>query len=251
MVRKEDNNNKGLIKIKTELHNISDPVEKIELDSRQIVGVLTDATIGSIFSSIPCFNKFFEWIERVEQASREEKLKILLMEYNNHFDSIDDTISKLKFFTATRGGQTLFRKVIQIIDKGNEDQEWIHLLAITLKKVSETEFEKYFDSQMFTLSQIDRLSPQALILLSEYNIWKQANIQNTTTTSGQTMGDWAPQVTMFMRQHKKIDNLEIGARINHSFRELESTGMIDLKGEQLKLTAIGLSIYQLITDLTI
>lgn len=233
---------------KIEARHISDPLEEVGLDSQQIAGVLGKATTGSIVSSIPGFNKVFEWIERVDQASREEKLKTLLVEYKERFESFEDAISRLKLLTATRGGQTLFRKVIQIVDKGDEDQEWIRLLAIVLRRVSEAEFEKYFDAQMFVLSQIDRLSPQALILLSEYDVWRQANIQNTTTTSGQTMGDWVPQVTMFMRQKKSVDNLEVGARINHSFRELESTGMVDLKGHQLKLTAIGLEIHQAITE---
>jgi len=227
---------------------VSNPLAKVELDPEQIIGVLGKATTGSVVSSIPGLNKIFEWVERVDQASREEKLKTLLIEYSGRFESFEDAISKLKLLTATRGGQTLFRKIIQIVDKGDEDQEWIRLLAITLKKVFETEFEKYFDAQMFVLSQIDRLSPQALILLSEYAIWKEVNIQSTTTTSGQTMGDWIPQVTMFMRQKKGIDNLEVGARVNHSFRELESTGMINLKGHQLKLTAIGLEIHRIIID---
>ena len=234
--------------IKKEKSEISDPLEKIELESQQIAGVLAEATTGSIASSIPVINKIFEWVERVDRASREEKLKTLLNEYANHFGSIDDAISKLKLLTATRGGQTIFRKVIQIVDKGAEDQEWIRLLATALRKVSDAEFEKYFDAQMFILSQIDRLSPQALILLSKYSIWREANIQSTTTTSGQTMGDWIPQATMFMRQKLGVNNLEVGARINHSFRELESTGMVDLKGHQLKLTAIGLEIHRVITE---
>lgn len=233
--------------VKAESCEVSDPLETIELKPQQIAGVLAEATSGSIVSSIPVLNKMFEWMERVDKASREEKLKTLLVEYVGRFDSTDDAISKLELLAATRGGQTLFRKVIQIVDKGAEDKEWIRLLAIALRKVSETEFEKYFDAQMFVLSQIDRLSPQALILLSKYDIWRQANIQNTTTTSGQTMGDWIPQATMFMRQKLGVNNLEVGARINHSFRELEATGMVDLKGHQLKLTAIGLEIYRVIT----
>lgn len=232
----------------TETLGVSSPLEKIELDSQQISGVLVKATAGLIASSIPVLNKMFEWMERVDQASREEKLKTLLVEYSKRFSSLDEAISKLNLLTATRGGQTLFRKVIQIVDKGNEDQEWICLLATALRKVSEAEFEKYFDAQMFILSQIDRLSPQALILLSEYDVWKQVHIQGTTTASGQTIGDWIPQVTMFMRQKKGVDSLEVGARINHSFRELESIGMVDLKGDQLKLTAIGLEIHQAITE---
>lgn len=229
-----------------EEYKTSDPLGNIEMESQQIAGVLAEATTGSIVSSIPVINKIFEWVERVNQASREEKLKTLLNEYTDRFETIDDAISKLKLLTATRGGQTIFRKIIQIVDKGAEDQEWIRLLATALRKVSDAEFEKYFDAQMFILSQIDRLSPQALILLSKYSIWREVNIQSTTTTSGQTMGDWIPQATMFMRQKIGIENLEVGARINHSFRELESTGMVDLKGHQLKLTAIGLEIHRVI-----
>ena len=245
-IQKNKKNQDGKL-AKIETRSISDPLEEVGLDSQQIAGVLGKATTGSIASSIPGFNKIFEWIERVDQASREEKLKTLLVEYKEHFESFEDAISKLKLLTATRGGQTLFRKIIQIIDKGAEDQEWIRLIAITLKTTSKAEFEKYFDAQMFVLSQIDRLSPQALVLLSKYDVWKQANIQNTTTTSGQTMGDWIPQATMFMRQKIGIENLEVGARVNHSFRELESTGIVDLKGHQLKLTAIGLEIHRTIT----
>ena len=230
---------------------VPNSLEKIELDQQQIAGVLVEATTKMLASgllSLVGLNKLLEWTESVDQASRAEKLKTLLVEYGERFDSLDEAISKLKLLTATRGGQTIFRKVIQIVDKGNEDQEWIHLLAVALKRISEAEFEKYFDAQLFMLSQIDRLSPQALILLSEYGVWREVNIQSTTTTSGQTMGDWIPQVTMFMRQKKKIDNLEVGARINHFFRELESTGMVDLKGHQLKLTAIGLEIHRAITE---
>jgi|SRR3989339_125328 len=237
--------NKNLVKKNST--NIQDPLEKVDLNSQQIAGVLVEATKGSIISSVPGINKLLEWVERVDQASREEKLKMLLTELTERCDSLEDVFSKLKLLTATPGGQTIFRKVLQIVDKGAEDREWIQLLATTLERISNEDFEKYFDSQMFTLSQIDRLSPQALIVLSKYDIWKEVEIQGTTTTSGQTMGDWIPQVTRFMRTKLKIESLEVGARINHSFRELESVGLVNLKGHDLKLTAIGLELHRVIT----
>jgi hypothetical protein len=243
-MRDEIQNKKEIDLVKTSHSKIVDPLDFIELEPQQIAGALTQATTGAIASSIPVINKLFEWAERVDQASREKKLKILFNKYSTHFQSIDDAVSNLKLLTATRGGQTIFRKIIQIISKGPEDQEWINLLAVVLRRISGAEFEKYFESQMFILSQIDRLTSQALIILAQYDIWKDVTIQKTTTTSGQTMGDWAPQVTMFMRQKTGINNLEVGGRINHSFRELESSGMITLSGHRLKLTAIGLEIYR-------
>ncbi len=218
-------------------------LDKIKLTPQETAGVLTSATVGTIASFIPGINKFFEWVERAGQISREEKLKILFKQYSANFDSIDDALSKLKLLITTRGGQTLFRKIIQIIDKGPEDEEWIQLLSRVLKNISNKEFEKYFEEEMYTLSQIDRLSPQALILISKYDVWRKVNIQGTTTTSGFTMGDWAPQVTRFLTAKIGGVSLHAGGRINHSFRELESTGMLELKSNQLKLTAIGLEIH--------
>ncbi|PJE64917.1 MAG: hypothetical protein COU90_00155 [Candidatus Ryanbacteria bacterium CG10_big_fil_rev_8_21_14_0_10_43_42] len=122
-------------------------LEEVELNPQQIAGVLAEATSGAIVSSIPGLNKLFEWVERIDQASREEKLKTLLREYTVHFESVDNAISRLKLLTSTRGGQTLFRKIIQIIDKGAEDLEWIRLLAMALRRISEAEFEKCFDAQ--------------------------------------------------------------------------------------------------------
>lgn len=235
-------NNKSKKLLKKESNIDPDPLEKIKLNHRQMTGILTNAALETVVSSTPIIGKMYEWAERSNQASREEKLKILLIKYNSRFDSNEKAISNLKSLADSRGGQTIFRKIIQIVDKGQEDQEWIQLLAIALKKISETDFEKYFDAQMFILSQIDKLSPQSLILLSEYDIWRSAHIQGTTTTSGKTMGDWIPQVTMLMRRSKGIDNLEAGARIGHSFRELETAGLIELRGHELKLTAIGIEI---------
>ncbi len=224
----------------------SGPLDKIELSSQKIAGVLTTTILGSIVANVPIFGQIFEWIEKTDQASREEKLKILLTQYSSHFDSIDDALDKLKLLVATRGGQTLFRKIIQITDKGPEDHEWIKLLARVLKNIPNKEFEKYFEEEMYILSQIDRLSPQALILISKYDIWREVNIQGTTTTSGFTMGDWAPQVTRFLTTKMESAGLSVGGRINHSFGELESTSMLVLTGHQLKLTAIGLEIHRII-----
>jgi hypothetical protein len=109
-----------------------------------------------------------------------------------------------------------------------------------------TVLPRAIEEEMYTLSQIDRLSPQALILISKYDVWREVNIQGTTTTSGFTMGDWAPQVTRFLTTKMGGTNLHAGGRINHSFRELESTGMLALTGHQLKLTAFGLEIYRII-----
>lgn len=221
----------------------------INLSLSQTFDALKNATVGTVISNIPILNKMYEWMERVEQDTREKKLNILFNDFKSKFDSIDEAFSKLKTLVATRGGQTIFRKLVQIVDKGSEDQEWIDLLANVLKTLSESSIEKYFDDYEYLLAQIDRLTPHGLILLSKNNIWKEVNIQGTTTTSNQTMGgNWPDQATSFFMRKIGIVNLMMGGRINHTFRELESAGILTLSGHQLKLTAIGLEIYRIIND---
>lgn len=225
----------------------NNPLEQIILSPQEVGNVVVSATTRTFISSIPGYGKILEWTERVEQESREIKLQVLFREYSSKFETIEEALSRLQILHTTLGGQTVFRKIIQIISKGEENQEWITLLARVLKSVSEPELEKHFEERVFVLSQIDRLSSQALLLLDKYEIWRQANIDGTTTTSGQTAGDWIPKATRFLMSKIGIHDLPLGARVNHSFHELESAGIVSLQGHQLKLTAIGLEIQRAIT----
>ncbi len=227
-------------------HSVSEPLDEIELSEEQLTTAITEATTGSIGSSIPIFRKVLEWTERVKQNTKEEKLKILLKHYSAHFESIEKANETFNFLLGTRSGQVLFSKIVNLLDS-NTDEEAIELLANILKKISDTDFEKQFEQHLYILSQIDKLTPQALIMLSKYEIWKQVSLSGGTTTSKHTvLGDWDSQVANFLARSLKITDSNTVLRIAHSFLELESAGLIFLDGSFIKLAIIGAEIYQII-----
>ncbi len=122
-------------------------------------------------------------LARLDNALREQQLNNVLRQFAEQFTSIDDAVTRLQILTGTREGQVLFRKVIQILESGESDPDWTALLATILKNISDEKIATQFRQYEFLLSQIDKLSPQSLVVLSKYNIWKDALISGTTTTS--------------------------------------------------------------------
>lgn len=246
----EESKKESLTKIKsTNSLPIALELEKIELPMKKAQEVLKDALTETVGSSMPIFGKILEFTERVNQGVREEKLNILFQEYSSHFESIDQSISNLSFLLVTRSGQILFQKVVQILDN-NTEEESIKVLANVLKNIKTEEIEKHFQEYSYTLSQIGRLTSQALIVLSKHYLWETVSITNTTTTSGQTVsGDWDEQAAWYLynRRPVKNPNKMVVSRMSHSFRELHSAGIITLSGQLLKTTDIGREIYRMIS----
>ncbi len=220
---------------------MTDPLEQVELSGKQVVEVIKESG-AKIIAGLVGLGGFVGALDTLDQKIKEEKIKILLTQFQTKFEDINEALNRLKSILGTRAGVIIFQKVIHILDNGDVDMEWIDLLAKVLKKISDDDFEKYFEERTFLLAQIAKLSPQALILLSKYEVWRQANIQSTTTTSGITAGDWIPQTTRFLMSKMGKENLHLGARVNHSFHELESAGMVKLNQHQVKLTAIGMEL---------
>lgn len=225
----------------------TDLISKNDLSTEQIRTIISASLVKGIAGAlIPGLRSVIGAVEAINQEIRAEKLNNVLRDFQNHFDSTDRALTQLKTLLSSRAGVVIFHKVVQIVDNGSSDGEWLGLLSKVLKKVSDSDFEKHFEKRAYVLSQIARLSPQALIILSNYPIWRDANIQGTTTTSGQTAGDWQPQVTSFLKAKLEVKDSEIVGRMNHSFEELHSTGMIKLEGHKMVLTPIGGEIQELL-----
>lgn len=222
----------------------------IKLSDKEVKDALLAATKGTAISAglgVLGLGKVFEWKERLDDALREQQLNNVLRQFAQQFASVDDAVARLQILTGTREGQVLFRKVIQILESGESDPDWTALLATILKNISDEKIAAQFRQYEFLLSQIDKLSPQSLVVLSKYNIWKDALISGTTTTSKQTMaGDWDSQISNFLARRIDVADSSAILRIGHTFKELESSGMVLLSGSYVKLTIIGAELYRII-----
>ncbi len=229
----------------------SDPFAGIEIPPEQMEEVIAGATagtlVGAVISNIPIIRELREWSERIDEGVKEEKLQILLRQYNDRFSSQKETLEKLKYLTATSAGKVLLSKVIHLLDRAI-DEESISLLATVLENMTNSEVEKQFEQHSYVLSQIDRLTPQALIVLSRYETWKSCSLSGSSTTSKHTvLGDWDYQAATFLATQLKITASDVHLRLAHSFQELESLGTIVLDGSTIALEPIGKEIYGYIT----
>jgi hypothetical protein len=230
--------------------DIADPLDAMEISDDQMTAAIIEATtstaLGTLASFIPPLGRLIEWSEKVDQGVKEQKLHTLLRKYSERFSSQAETVTKLKFLTATTSGKVLLSKVIRLLDN-MADEESIDLLANTLKNITNSEIEKKFEEHTYILSQIDRLTPQALVILSRYEDWKDCSLSGTTTTSKHTvLGDWDSQIALFLAGKIGVTASDIKLRMAHSFWELESTGMVVLEGSFVKLEIIGAEVYRYI-----
>jgi len=195
--------------------------------------------------AIPVVSTVAEIIEKIDDELRDEKLQILLASFAERFDSAEDALNKLKELASTREGAILFRKLIQIMDNGDLDAEWLGVLSTALKKITDADLKAQFREIVYALGQIDRLTPQALIILSKYYKWSGVRIQGTTTASRQTTsGDWDVQAVSHWLPSEEPG---VRTRIAHAFRELMSTGLITLNQQQIALEPIGDEVFRYVS----
>lgn len=225
-------------------------LEKLDLPQSEAIKMLLDAVFETGAGLIPGVGTLLDFTNRLEEKIRERKLSILLQSFAEHFGSIDEAISRLKFLHSNPSGIVLFHKIILILNNGSDEEEWIQSLANVLKNLSESEIEDKFEEYKYALSQIERLTAQAVIILSKYDVWKEVTIQNTTSMSGQTIsGDWDSQATNYLIRSMGIGVTESGValRMMHSFEELKNAGLVLLDHDKLKLSIVGAEIVSYIT----
>jgi hypothetical protein len=99
--------------------------------------ILSDAQANKAFASaffttavgaIPGLGKIFEGFAELDRKLRDEKLAMLLQSFQKRFEATDDAVAKLNRLFSSRSGFILARKLVQILDRGDPDQEWIERL---------------------------------------------------------------------------------------------------------------------------
>lgn len=224
-------------------------VGKIELPTETRIRALINAGGKVVASSIPGFKEFFQVVDTINQEVREEKLKILLSQFSAHFEDIESALGQLQQLFQHREGLVLFSKIIHILDNEVINKEWADILANVLKTISDSDIKEQFTKHSYILSQIDKLSPHALLLLHKYNLWSKVKFTGSTTMSGQTIvSDWDSQTTKLFCTNVNIQDAEIEERIRHAFQDLEGRGVFKItEGKGVALTKVGEEIYDYIS----
>jgi hypothetical protein len=106
----------------------------------------------------------------------------------------------------------------------------------------------------YVLSQMEKLSVQALLLISKHTSWEDVRFERATNMSGQLIvGDWSIQVANHFaaKTNMKVDPKSV-KRLAHCFLELQSNGIAQLNNEakSFELTQVGQEVAIYLSEVT-
>ncbi|KIL45771.1 hypothetical protein [Jeotgalibacillus soli] len=197
---------------------------------------------------------FLEWNDGVNKDITEAKKSLLLAHYMDKVDDHRLSIDKLKEFLVNPQGNTLFNKILRILDDSPPDGDLIEHLSSALKFIINNEsFSKLFDIHKFSLSQIERLSPQALSVLSDYKNFPIFKKFEMVQEGNKVKEEYHHELAKAYCHTKGIKEELIINRVGYSFFELKRAGFIDAKrlngdgAVEVFLTTPGKEITQYLT----
>lgn len=223
----------------------ADLLQSIQLTEEKRNELLLETFGEALLKKIPLLGSLIDHAQQYQNKVNSARLAVLLSKFEEQISSFEKFRDILGKLLTSNAGIMLFHKTVRIVNTGNFEQEYIELLAKTLKHISESDFEDLFNEHDYALSQIEKLSPQALLVLSSFESWRGISLQGGTTMSGQTIvGNWDDQVTNFFARSKNIEDERIKRRLAHAFRELENNRMLYLTGNKnIALSPIGTEVY--------
>lgn len=177
--------------------------------------------IGDVISTV------ITWNEDVNQNISEAKKMILLEQYFNQADEHSMAIEKLQSFITNPQGNTLFNKILRIVDDSPPDPELTFHLSKVLKKIIEDgNFEELFEKHKYALGQIERLTPQAITIISDYKNWPPLNLGASIAFGPKVTSDFYMEFTTAYSNSKNITDINKIKRIQHSVVEIQNLGLM-------------------------
>ncbi len=114
-----------------------------------------------------------------------------------------------------------------ILDDYPPDLELIDHLVRALKyMVNNDNFYKMFEQHKFTLAQIEKLTPQALTILSDYENYPVFNLEMSMSFGPNVTSEWYDKFIEAYCKNKNINSLEMKSRVAHVIIQLQSQGYL-------------------------
>ncbi|MBJ7404287.1 MAG: hypothetical protein JHD07_13710 [Bradyrhizobium sp.] len=246
--RSDDPRSKDLSKRIEEIR--LDPEKEAEIAAKAGGKIIRDKVLGA-FVIGQVAQAVLTWNENVDKEIKSAKREILLGAYLDKSDQNEAAIDQLKRFITDPRGNTLFNKLIRILDDNPPDPELTAHLSSALKHMSETAFERLFEEHKYALSQIEQLTPQSLTLLSDHGDWPPMRLTGALSTSGASVkSDWLQDFCDAYASSKGVSDRALTNRLHHSLVDLfnkrfitaKLLGSVENRKASCVLTQVGLSI---------
>ena len=248
---KEFNENSNRDKsLRTRLDNISLSDEELTgITKYQSVKFLKEKGLPLLGPLGEAASIIIGWNDEMNDEMEKMKEKKLLLQYFEKTDEQTGTVDKLTNFVTDPYGFTIFNKILSILKDTPPDSDLADHLSTVLKNVvNSDEFELLFESQKYVLTQIEKLTPQALTIISDVNSWPLIKVNASTSYTKKVTSDYHEEFTKEYCMVKNIIDESKIKRVEHSIRELQKEGLLEAYDKdgpiECRLTSIGKEIYQ-------
>jgi len=219
--------------------------ENEKIRNGHAIKVFDDKILGKI-PGYELAKTLLSWNKEVNEEIKNAKKEMLLVNCCDRITEQNKSIEIIKNFLSNPSGNTLFNKILQIIDDNPPDPELVQHLSCTLLYISQSDFEKLFNDHKYALSQIKLMTPHSLSILNDSANWPLFSPGSFTSNGGVITTDW---LEAFSRSYIKTKQVESSVQklIKHCVNELISKRFIlaTVQGEkngQVHLTEIGQTI---------
>ncbi|MFT8426080.1 MAG: hypothetical protein ABF630_11575 [Liquorilactobacillus sp.] len=239
--------------IKVNERTLEDRLSKVQLtlkQEREITNVSSKEAVKDvgkkIASKIPIASyisdaafTFMDWNKKIDEDFEDAKRKMLIEEYLNKTDSQEKAIQNLKETITNVYGNTLVNKIFRILSDYPPDGDLLVHLKSALNKICESKhFEELFTKHKFNLSLIEKLSPQALTILSDANNWPNFSMDARVSFGGKINENYTEYFVEAYLKVKQISGENKKARFVYIINELSQEGFIEcheLKNGQCRI----------------
>jgi hypothetical protein len=213
------------------------------ITSGQTKKLVRDKVLG-LFKVGQVITAVLNWNEEVDGKIRDLKRDHLLEQYIQKSEENEQSITSLKDFLSSPAGNTLFNKIIRILDESPPDVDLIGHLSSALKHIISSDFEGLFSDHRYALAQIEQISPQALAILADVRSWPKFQLISYQSSGRKVVSDWLPEFADAYGGSKNLQERATQSRLRYSLNELSSRRIIEanLLNERLvacEVTDIG------------
>lgn len=179
------------IYFETQNQSLEKRLENVKLTQEEEDAIVASKTVKTIrdkalglFKVGELVNTILTWNEEIDSEIKEAKKQILLSSYFDKTDQTEESVEKLISFLTNPQGNTIFNKILRILDNTPPDFELTNHLSTVLKHIISSDFQNLFEDHKFALNQIETLTPQVLTLLSDYKCWTPWQLVSYSSDGG-------------------------------------------------------------------
>ena len=199
---------------------------KSEITANHAKKFIRDKALG-LFKVGEIISEIINWNESIDEDLKQAKKEYLLAHYFEKNDRNDEALSQIKKFLTSAQGNTLFNKILRILDDTPPDLELAEHLSSALKYMVDNSFSQLFEQHKYALSQIELLTPQALTILSDRNAWPEIPLGSYSANGGRITSDWLIEFTQVYANSKGVHDENVISRVRHSINELITGRLIE------------------------